>query len=138
PGARREARRHGAQHRPRSRGRLGAERGAARALRPAAAFVIVLKFGGTSVGDAAAIRRTAGIVASRVERQPGVVVSALAGVTNALIALAEQAAKGHLIGAVRAVEALRERHLAQAEALLGTGQDSVETSAELSAMCDEL
>ena len=100
--------------------------------------MIVLKFGGTSVGDAAAIRRAAAIVASRVERQPVVVVSALAGVTNALIALAEQAAKGHLIGAVRAVEALRERHLTEAEALLGAGQDAVETSAELSAMCDEL
>jgi len=52
--------------------------------------VIVLKFGGTSVGDAAAIRRTAGIVASRLDRQPIVVVSALAGVTNALIAIAER------------------------------------------------
>ena len=100
--------------------------------------MIVLKFGGTSVGDAAAIRRTAGIVASRVERQPIVVVSALAGVTNALIALAEQAAKGQLIGAIRAVEGLRERHLGLAEELLGTGPDCVETCAELSAMIDEL
>jgi len=100
--------------------------------------VIVLKFGGTSVGDAAAIRRTAGIVASRLDRRPIVIVSALAGVTNSLIALAEQAAKGHLIGAIRAVEDLRSRHLEQAELLLGSGPESNDTAAELSAMIDEL
>jgi len=100
--------------------------------------VIVLKFGGTSVGDAEAIARTGRIVASRGTKGPIVVVSALAGVTNALIDLAEQAAKGHLIGAIRAVEGLRERHLAQAELLLGTDAAAEDTCAELSAMIDEL
>jgi len=100
--------------------------------------VIVLKFGGTSVGDADAIARTAGIIKSRVSKGAIVVVSALAGVTNELIAIAEQAAKGHLIGAIRGVEGLRERHLAQAEKLLGTGESCVEVSSELSAMIDEL
>ena len=100
--------------------------------------MIVLKFGGTSVGDAEAIARTGRIIATRLPRKPIVVVSALAGVTNDLIALAEQAVKGHLIGALRGIEALRERHLAQAEALLGSGDVGVETSGELSAMIDEL
>lgn len=100
--------------------------------------MIVLKFGGTSVGDAEAIARTGRIVASRADKGAIVVVSALGGVTNSLIALAEQAAKGHLIGAIRAVEGLRERHLEQAEILLGNGPDAVETCAELSAMIDEL
>jgi aspartate kinase len=100
--------------------------------------VIVLKFGGTSVADASAIRRSTGIVASRVDRGAIVVVSALAGVTNALLALAEQAAKGHLIGAIRAVEEIRERHLTQADALLGSSELAGDTAAELSAMCDEL
>ncbi len=100
--------------------------------------MIVLKFGGTSVGDAEAIARTGGIVRSRVGQGPIVIVSALAGVTNALIAIAEQAAKGHLIGALRGVEGLRERHLDQAESLLGTESACTETSAELSAMIDEL
>lgn len=100
--------------------------------------MIVLKFGGTSVGDADAIARAAEIVGSRRDRGPVVVVSALAGVTNALIALAEQAARGHLIGALRAVEELRERHLGQAERLLGGGIESMETCAELSVMIDEL
>lgn len=100
--------------------------------------MIVVKFGGTSVADAEAIRRAAAIVASRRERQPIVVVSALAGVTNALLALAEQSARGQLIGAIRNVEALRERHMEQAELLLGEGPDCVELCGELSALIDEL
>ena len=100
--------------------------------------MIVLKFGGTSVGDADAIRRTASIVASRREKRPIVVVSALAGVTNDLIAIGEQAAKGHLIGAVRSVEALRARHLQAAETILGSTPECADLSAELSALCDEL
>ena len=100
--------------------------------------MIVLKFGGTSVGDAEAIARTGRIVATRADNGAIVVVSAMAGVTNALIALAEQAARGHLIGAVRAIEDLRERHLAQAEILLGPGDEGDDLCAELSAMIDEL
>ncbi len=100
--------------------------------------MIVLKFGGTSVGDAEAIARTGRIVATRADHGAVVVVSALAGVTNALIALAEQAAKGHLIGALGSVESLRARHMEQATLLLGEGERATETIAELSAMADEL
>ena len=100
--------------------------------------MIVLEFGGTSVGDAEAIARTGRIVATRADQGAVVVVSALAGVTNALIALAEQAAKGHLIGALGAVEGLRSRHMEQATILLGEGERATETIAELSAMADEL
>ena len=99
--------------------------------------MIIVKFGGTSVGDADAISRVAEIVRARLDRQPIVVVSAMAGATNELLALAEQAARGHLIGAVRAVENLRERHLAAAEALLGPGNDT-DIACELSATFDEL
>lgn len=100
--------------------------------------MIVLKFGGTSVGDAEAIKRTAGIVRSRFDRKPIVVVSALAGVTNALLAIGEQSARGHLIGAVRSVEAIRQRHIEQAEKLLGSTDECGEICAEMSALCDEL
>ena len=98
--------------------------------------MIVAKFGGTSVGDAAAIERLAGIVRTRLDRDPVIVVSAMAGATNELLAMAEQSSRGQLIGAMRAVEGLRERHLGAAEAVLGA--DGVETASELSAMCDEL
>jgi len=100
--------------------------------------VIVVKFGGTSVGDAAAIGRTAEIVKDRLSRDPIVVVSALGGTTNALLAVGEQSAKGHLIGALRGVETLRDRHLKECEALLGTSDDAMEIAGELSAMFDEL
>jgi aspartate kinase len=47
--------------------------------------VIVMKFGGTSLADAARIRAAAEIVRGRVPRRPVVVVSALAGVTDLLV-----------------------------------------------------
>jgi aspartate kinase len=101
--------------------------------------VIVCKFGGTSVGDAEAIARTASIIAERQSRQPIVVVSALGGATNQLLQIAEQASKGQLIGALRAVEGLRDRHLAQTELLLAGDSSLVaDVSSELSAMFDEL
>ena len=100
--------------------------------------MIVVKFGGTSVGDAASIARVAEIVAGRVKRRPVVVVSAMGGVTNQLLALAEQAAHGHLIGALRGVEGIRERHLTTAETLLGGTDSEGEVCAELSATIDEL
>ena len=98
--------------------------------------MIVCKFGGTSVSDAAAIERGAAIVEARRGRRPVVVVSAMSGVTNMLLALAEQASRGQLIGALRAVEQLRERHLEAADELLPKADADV--PGELSVMFDEL
>jgi len=100
--------------------------------------VIVTKFGGTSVADADAIRRTAEIVRGRLGRQPVVVVSAMAGVTNALLSLAEQAVAGQLIAAVQAVEELRARHFRETERLLGDSAAAGELCAEMSVMFDDL
>ena len=71
--------------------------------------MIVMKFGGTSVGSAEAIRRTASIVRSRLDRQPVVVVSALSGVTNGLI---EAATGAHTrrIGPEKSAQKLAARH----------------------------
>ena len=55
----------------------------------------VMKFGGTSVGDADCIRRAAEIVAAAAkERRVVVVVSAMSGVTNRLVDAAQRAAAG--------------------------------------------
>jgi aspartate kinase len=54
-----------------------------------------------------------------------------------LLQIAEQAANGHLIGALSAVEGLRDRHLQQTELLLDAGS-AAEVCSELSAMFDEL
>jgi aspartate kinase len=99
--------------------------------------VIVCKFGGTSVGDADAIRRAAEIVRSRLPQGPIAVVSALGGATNVLIDIAEQAARGQLIAAMSHVENVRDRHLRVAGELLpGPGGEDV--ALELSSMCDEI
>jgi aspartate kinase len=100
--------------------------------------VIVVKFGGTSVGDADAISRAADVVASRLSRSPVVIVSAASGTTTELLALAEQAARGHLIGALRAVEHIRERHVRMCETLLRDVSTGADTTAEVAAMCDEI
>ncbi|HLA90371.1 MAG TPA: lysine-sensitive aspartokinase 3 [Gemmatimonadaceae bacterium] len=100
--------------------------------------MIVAKFGGTSVADAAAIRRTADIIHGRLDRRPVVVVSALAGTTNVLLGAAEQSAAGHLVAAIAQIEALRERHLGVVAELLGEGADAQDIAAEESMLFDEL
>ena len=70
---------------------------------------VVMKFGGTSIGDADAIRRMRRIVEG--ERRPRlVVVSALSGVTDQLFALAATAGRAETDTADAEVEALRHRH----------------------------
>src|ERR1700748_2930998 len=55
----------------------------------------VMKFGGTSVGDAACIARAAAIVKSTAAQRPVVaVVSAMSGVTNRLVSASQKAEQG--------------------------------------------
>ncbi len=56
--------------------------------------MIVMKFGGTSVGDTRAIERVASIVKERLKQKPVVVVSAMAKVTDQLLAMARAAGSG--------------------------------------------
>ena len=90
--------------------------------------MIVMKFGGTSVESAAAIRRVAGIVQARRDRHPLVVVSAMGKTTNRLLAAADKAAAGNLEDAHRDVEDLEAFHRREIGAIL-----PVERHAELDA-----
>jgi aspartate kinase len=74
--------------------------------------LVVMKFGGTSVEDPVAIGRTAAIVAGRVAlgKQPIVVVSAMAKVTDQLLRAAAAASTGDRTGALAISERLRCRH----------------------------
>jgi aspartate kinase len=81
--------------------------------------MIVMKFGGTSVESAEAIDRVAKIVSSRGKESPLVVVSAMARVTDQLVAMGISAASGDCGEALASLKALRERHLQTAKALLG-------------------
>ena len=83
--------------------------------------VIVMKFGGTSVEDATAIDRIAGIVKGRLAQHPYVVVSAMSKVTDTLLAMAAAAGKGDRDKALDLCRQVRERHFNTAGELLGTG-----------------
>jgi len=80
--------------------------------------VVVMKFGGTSVEDSAAVRRLIGIVESRQGVQPVIVVSALAKVTDQLMEAGNAAAKGHLGLALAIVRDVYVRHEQLADSLV--------------------
>lgn len=82
--------------------------------------MIVMKFGGTSVEDAAAIERVVQIVGSRRKHNPVVVVSALAKITDQLVLVGQQAASGDCESCFQILAAIRERHLETAKALLNS------------------
>ncbi len=81
--------------------------------------MIVMKFGGTSVQDAQAIDRVAEIVRERLDAKPVVVVSALAKMTDQLLAMASAAGEGNRARALELSHAARERHFSTASELLG-------------------
>src|SRR2546426_1001193 len=82
--------------------------------------MIVMKFGGTSVEDAKAIDRVASIVEGRLAKQPVVVVSAMAKVTDTLLTMARAAGEGERKTALKLCRSLQERHYNTASELLGT------------------
>src|SRR6516225_9398411 len=90
--------------------------------------LVVMKFGGTSVEDPAAINRTAAIVAGRVAagKQPVVIVSAMARVTDQLLRCADAASKGDRTGALAISSRLRSRHRDTAAALVKDQKNSAE------------
>jgi aspartate kinase len=98
---------------------------------------LVLKFGGTSVGSADAIRQAAAIVAGL--RQQGhdllVVSSAMSGVTDLLLAGAQAAEGGRAAEVASATAAIRARHTDAAAALIA---DSAERAAVLGVIEERL
>jgi aspartate kinase len=77
-----------------------------------------MKFGGTSVGDAARLREITEIVRANIDRHPVVVASAMSGVTDLLLDAAQSAVRKEIDGIGKTVEALRRRHLGIAEELV--------------------
>lgn len=81
--------------------------------------VVVMKFGGTSVEDASAIRRLVDIVEDRLAAaRPVVVVSALSRVTDQLLEAGRAAAKGRLGTALAIVRNIYVRHETLADSLV--------------------
>lgn len=94
----------------------------------------VLKFGGTSVGTPESLRCVKAIVES-VSEPCVVVVSALGGITNDLIAMAQQAAKGNNFE--EAFQAIKARHHAVIKAVIHVEKQS-ETARRIDELLDEL
>jgi aspartate kinase len=80
--------------------------------------MIVMKFGGTSVEDAASVERVAEIIRARLALKPVIVVSAMGKTTRKLLEAAEAAAAGDNGTALSVVADLRTRHLSEARRLV--------------------
>ena len=79
----------------------------------------VMKFGGTSVGDASCIARAAEITAKAARDSAVVtVVSAMSGVTNRLIEAAKRAESGDAQAGTALIEGLRKQHHSVLEMLV--------------------
>lgn len=92
----------------------------------------VMKFGGTSVGDVEGFRRVANIIGEHIAARPVIVVSAMSGITDQLLACADVCAKSG--NAREAVPLLadcitRHKHVAK-ELLSATRAAAVEQSLE--------
>jgi aspartate kinase len=81
--------------------------------------MIVMKFGGSSLASAAAIKWVAGIVKSFEREGPIVVVSAMGRTTDRLEEALESAARGWAYSAWRRLEDLRQYHFQETQRLLG-------------------
>jgi aspartokinase/homoserine dehydrogenase 1 len=98
----------------------------------------VMKFGGTSVGDAACVARTAQIIANGARESACVaVVSAMSGVTNRLIAAARRAETGDLSAGPEIIAALRTQHEGALRALVHEDTDQQAVFEELNVVLDE-
>ena len=81
-----------------------------------------MKFGGTSVQDAAAFARAAGIVLSEKENSPVVITSAMSKVTDALLLAFDTAKKGAAETAFESLQPHFERHTKVSEELTDEAQ----------------
>jgi aspartate kinase len=88
--------------------------------------MIVMKLGGTSIEDAAAINAATAIISGRLARKPVVVVSAMARVTDALLDMAQAAKQRRFEEASAAIAALLDRHLMAARELLGSASETAD------------
>src|SRR5580658_7240574 len=99
----------------------------------------VMKFGGTSVGDANCIGRAAAIVKSTAAQRPVVaVVSAMSGVTNRLVAASQRAEQGEQEFISQLIDDLHTQHITALEALTKNASSRSETSAAIREVLAEL
>src|SRR5271169_2166627 len=99
----------------------------------------VMKFGGTSVGDAQCMARAAAIVQSAAAQGPVVVVvSAMSGVTNRLIDAANRAKAGEREFLPKLLGELRNQHQVALRALVHDAQRAAKVDKALTEVLEEL
>jgi len=98
----------------------------------------VMKFGGTSLGDASCMARTAKIIADAAKQLRCVaVVSAIGGVTNRLIEAAKHAETGRATEARAILEALATQHETALAGLLSSVSERASLEAKMEAVFAE-
>jgi aspartate kinase len=123
----REVRAARSQHGARCRRCFGAER-RTRARDGLSRMSLILKFGGSSVADAACMRRVADLAKAALGRSPVVVLSAMGKTTDALFAAARLAEHGDTDGALAAVREILAKHRGACEDLFsGSVPEDLET-----------
>jgi aspartate kinase len=101
--------------------------------------LLVMKFGGTSVGGAAAIEAVAAITRSQLAQwnNVAVVVSAMSGVTDMLLQGAQTAASGDQQTYRTIATTLRTKHASALAELVGEGEQAASVSGQIAALIDE-
>ena len=96
------------------------------------------KFGGASLADSAAVRHAVDIIRRHAQEPTVVVVSAMAGTTDALLGVAQQAGAGESRTVASLIAQLRSRHAEVARALLPAGRGRADALAYISDVFEEL
>lgn len=99
--------------------------------------MIVMKFGGTSVQDATCMDQALDIVLDKIDFQPVVISSAMAKMTDSLIALGDLAKEGNREAAASAIKEMVERHKTAANQFL-TGANLESCLEQLTSLGEEL
>jgi bifunctional aspartokinase / homoserine dehydrogenase 1 len=98
----------------------------------------VHKFGGASLADSPAVRQAVEIITSYHSEPTVVVVSAMAGVTDALLEVAHQARDGDERTITALIAELRSRHAEVARALLPAGKGRAQTLGYIAEVLEEV
>jgi len=101
---------------------------------------LVMKFGGTSMGDADAIRQSATIVRNAKDQwsRMAVVVSAMSGVTDMLLEGAYAAADNRIADYTEIAEQIQQKHLRAVAELLETSQEKDHVKKAITELINEV
>jgi len=93
--------------------------------------MLVMKFGGTSVGNAERIRAVSHIISERLQSKPVVIVSAVAGTTNALLEIAKENDTETRLEMIEALAAIHKKILSELALDMGLLDEELEELVKL-------